>query len=228
MMALILSTSRITPATCVYTALHGCYGFRASSTSPVTTVISASSAPPSPLVSTLSFNCDSQHHSLKLVNFRLLWVVKEEMYREVSVNGLNIQRREKFKTFFYQNDHYHYSQVTLEGCIIIIYTIPTTIVTSPPGKLGALLALQYLSSLDSTLLFGPRQFSWWALYALVQKERNFKSRPNQTSNLHISVLSQKFGSAGTTYPPTIMQGINQILLQSINPALAQRSNQLLT
>ena len=98
-MALILSTSRVTPATCVYTALHGCYGFRASSTSPVTTVISASKAPPSPSVS-LSFNCDSQHHSLKLVNFRLLWVVKEEMYREVSVNGLNIQRREKFKAFF--------------------------------------------------------------------------------------------------------------------------------
>ena len=33
MMALTLSTSRVTAATCVYTALHGCYGFRVSSTS---------------------------------------------------------------------------------------------------------------------------------------------------------------------------------------------------
>ena len=184
-MALILSTSRVTPATCVYTALHGCYGFRASSTSPVTTVISASKAPPSPSVS-LSFNCDSQHHSLKLVNFRLLWVVKEEMYREVSVNGINIQRREKFRAFFFQNDHH-----PLEGCIIIalfhliiiIITIHTTILTSQPGKLGALLVLQFLSSLDSTSPFGPRQFSWWALYALVQKKEISEVDPfNPPSN----------------------------------------------
>ena len=125
---------------------------------------------------------------------------------------LKYTKERKIQNIFYQNDHYHYSQVTLEGCIIIIYTIPTTIVTSPPGRLGALLALQYLSSLDSTLLFGPRQFSWGALYALVQNFFFSEVDPFiPPIYIRIPVLAQKVGDVGTKYRPKIMQSIKQIL-----------------
>ena len=57
-----------------------------SSTSPVTTVISTSSAPLSTSKSTSSIKTYSSPltHS---IHFRLLWVVKEEMYREVTVDS---------------------------------------------------------------------------------------------------------------------------------------------
>ena len=106
----------------------------------------------------------------------------------------------------------HNHLIALFHLIIIIITIHATILTSPPGKLGALLVLQYLSSLASTSPFGPRQFSWWALYALVQKKEISEVDPfNPPIYIRIPVLAQKVGDVGTKYRPKIMQNIKQTL-----------------